>query len=269
MSFPELSEEDYLAKIGGMMAQNNHIEAGSNPKGIWPKDFMTMDERGSTELEHFIPKVESVAKTHGIKLLDVASGNGARSIPLGIHLANFGEVDLKLADMQTDAILLAQNLSLSVNLPTNLKLGFEVAKISDLSIETSSLDAITLVNGLHFIETEESIKSLRNLSNGLKPNGLMFGSVCSVYNASCIGQNDTERFGRVVRETAHGTIDQPYKSFHRRYGDMYFYTEASLKHMLGHGGFELVVQKSISNSGYPNGFGEKYKENIDFVAVKK
>jgi ubiquinone/menaquinone biosynthesis C-methylase UbiE len=170
--------------------------------------------------------------------------------------------------MQEDAILLAQNLSSSVNLPTNIQLSFEVAKISDLPIEACSFDAITLVNGLHFIETDESVKSLQNLSRGLKPGGLMYGSVCSIFNASCIGQGDIERFQRVLIETSNGEIDLPYKSFHRRYGDMFFYTEATVKKMLELGGFKLIMQKSVENTGYPNGFGEKYKENIDFIAEK-
>lgn len=264
----EYGETTYLARLKTMMDKNNHIEAGPDPKGIWLKDFVPMKDRGSVELKQFIPKIKALVKSRKINLLDVASGNGARSIPLGIHLAKFGEVNLKLVDMQEDAISRARMLSEAVELPKRLKLELQVARIADLLVDENSLDGITFVNGLHFIEPTESIASLKILSRGLRPDGLMSGSVCSIFNAACVGQNAHDKLQKVLKETLDGKINTPYESIHRRYGNMYFYTENSVEKMLDAGGFKLIVQKSVPNRDYPNGLDLKYRENIDFVAAK-
>jgi hypothetical protein len=113
--------------------------------------------------------------------------------------------------------------------------------------------------------------TLANIRHTLKKQtGLIYFGVCSVFNAACVGDSDTDRLLQVLQDTKEGVLNVPYKREHRRFGNMYFFTELAIRRLIEDNGFSVQQLEWFRNQDFPNGHSnDKYAENICLIASKK
>lgn len=262
-----LTDEEYFTLI----KKAGDIEAGSNPKGIWPKDLYPVGKRSKFERKSFVEPLIEKGKTSELIILDAGGGNGAKTIPLGIYLANnVPYVEIALVDMKEEAITAARNFTSNITLPPDLRLENVISNLVDFTADPETFDGVNMLNVLHFMETEEAIESLKKINSALKIDGILSGNVCSIFNAASIGNKGNEtQLKEVLDLTDRGISVKPHHVIVERYGDMYFHTGSSLSMLIESAGFTLTELKWFRNPDYPNGHNDdRYLENIEFIASK-
>ncbi len=256
-----------------------HVEAGSALQGVWRGNLCPLNQVPKIDfselLEHgyYLSLIERSQK-QPLNLLDAASGNGAVTLAMALGIAEDANYPLEfnLVDMQQDAMIGAQSLLEGATIPVNLQINYNVNRIVNFPFQPDSLDGITFISGLHFIEPNEALASLRKMSKALKKDGILLGSVCTIFNCASLGKTKEgiveKRLAEVLEATEDGTSMMPYLSMHSRYGPMYFYNQYSLQSILTESGLKLESLLHLRNTDYPNGLDDRYLENMDFIATR-
>lgn len=105
------------------------------------------------------------------KLLDIATGAGTMVQLFVSHLPTKWKQSLVMClDQSSEALKLAQS-----KLETNIdRLKFINSPIEELDLPDNSIDVAIWGNGIHYLDEESQINSLKRIKKALKPGGLFF-----------------------------------------------------------------------------------------------
>ncbi len=257
--------DQYLASVG-------HMWAGNGQFGVWNKELEQIGECGRFYREHFIDWAVSTGNHQGeLSFIDAGCGNGSISIPLSLHFALSIQcpVQATLIDLQSEGISQAKESLVELNLPDNLRPNLVIADLEEVELQPNSVDVVLLRNVIHWVDPEKASRVIAKYTNALRSGGRILIDVCSLYNAASIGMEDRALFDEMLAATSNAVSDVPYAKYRDRYGKwMYFYTPKSLLKLTDNVGLREVALEEYHNETYPNGWGQKYPENIRAIFQK-
>lgn len=263
-----------LLRSGQTEAYFEHVNlklAGSDTYGNWRKNFVVVDHLPPF-IHAFVDQARQMAiDRSGLSVLDAGCGNGTFGLPVVIHVAEKTNVPIHATflDKQLEAIDEVDQYLSTISLPTLLHTQSMCQDIKDADIPEHSLDVIILKNLLHFIDPEITAQVLDKLYRALRPGGIMYIDVCSVFNPCAVGFENKKHFldMLVLLRQKHRTL--PHTSYNSYFQKMmYFHTPSSIALTLENAGFSIVNLHADQNLTNPNGWGPQYPENLWVIARK-
>jgi SAM-dependent methyltransferase len=143
------------------------------------------DEFMSTyDYKHVVDRIQPyLEKSKVVKILDLACGTGNASIELydrGYHVTGI--------DISEEMLLIANEKCLE----THSKIRFMKSDMRDFAVKDRFDAIVSLTDGFNYLINEEDMRmTLRNISNHLKPGGLLIFDMSTAYKFENIIGNDT------------------------------------------------------------------------------
>lgn len=240
--------------------------AGKEKMGMWFTTPGTMEEMGS---QAKIWTVEMASDHAEVTVLDAGCGNATYTIPIANELTRYiNKIHFYLADRQKDAILEARKIVHKYAQSKNINFEYIVSNMDELKFN-EEIDGIICQFTLQLLAKDERIGALGKFMQYLKPNGLLYLSVPSIYDPKIL--DSESQFSRKFLSIENKIKNNPTKPLTKRmdFGKtMFFFTKSSLKILLELVGFVDIHISGMRNPKHSNRLSNRFPETYTVLARK-
>lgn len=240
--------------------------AGKEKMGMWFTTPGILEEMG----DQIRIWTNEMASNHTeVTVLDAGCGNATYTIPIANELIRFiNKIHFYLADRQKDAILEARKIVHKYAQSNRVNFEYIVSNMDGLKFN-EEIDGIICQFSLQLLTKDERIRALGKFMQYLKPSGLLYLSIPSIYDPKIMDSGS--QFSRKFLSIETKAKNNPTKPLTKRmdFGKtMFFFSPTSLESLLEDVGFVDVHISGMRNPRHSNKLSDRFPETYTVLARK-